>query len=186
MSVNPSAQTRQGLLDAALAVLQDQGPAALTVRAIAEEAGCSTTGIYTHFGGKNGLVEAIFVEGFASFDRFLAAAYAADDLELVGDLYRRWALDNPTRYLVMFGRAVPDFEASEQAMDRAASSFAHLVDAVARAGADDPVVAAFHLYATVHGYVMLELVDMAPPGLAAQDELYRNGVRAVLARLGSG
>ena len=50
-------------------VLQRDGAAALTVRNITAEAGCSTTGIYTYFGGKHGLVEAIFVEGFESFDR---------------------------------------------------------------------------------------------------------------------
>ena len=57
------------LVRAALTVLQRDGAAALTVRNITAEAGCSTTGIYTYFGGKQGLVEAIFVEGFESFDR---------------------------------------------------------------------------------------------------------------------
>ncbi|MEJ7799359.1 MAG: TetR/AcrR family transcriptional regulator, partial [Ilumatobacter sp.] len=57
------------LLEAALAVLRRDGAAALTVRALTEEAGCSTTGVYTYFGGKHGIVEAIFVDGFESFDR---------------------------------------------------------------------------------------------------------------------
>ena len=63
------------LVQAALTVLQRDGAAALTVRNITAEAGCSTTGIYTYFGGKNGLVEAIFVEGFESFDAAIRAVH---------------------------------------------------------------------------------------------------------------
>ena len=83
--------------------------AALTVRNVASEAGCSTTGIYTYFGGKNGLVEAIFVEGFESFDAATAPFMEVDDLAGGCRAYREWALANPTQYMVMFGRAVPDF-----------------------------------------------------------------------------
>lgn len=175
---------RQRLLDAALTVLRRDGAAALTVRAITDEAGCSTTGIYTHFGGKNGLVEALFVDGFESFDRALAPAYEADDLAGVGRLYRGWALANPTRYLVMFGRAVPDFEASDEAMARAARSFEVLTAAVARRGVADPPTAAYHLYACVHGYVMLELLGMTPPGTPdGSRELYESGLALVIERL---
>ena len=129
---------RGHLLDAALTVLQRDGPAALTVRNITDEAGCSTTGIYTHFGGKNGLVEAILLDGFESFDEALGPAYADDDLLAASRAYRRWALANPTHYLVMFGRAVPDFEPSDQALARAYGSFDALIQAMARHGADDP------------------------------------------------
>ena len=72
------------LVRAALTVLQRDGAAALTVRNITAEAGCSTTGIYTYFGGKQGLVEAIFVEGFESFDRTVQPQLLADDLPAAG------------------------------------------------------------------------------------------------------
>jgi AcrR family transcriptional regulator len=169
---------RRVLIDAALTVLQTRGAAALTVRNITELAGCSTTGVYTHFGGKQGIVEAMFVEGFDSFDAALADAYAAGELLEAGRMYRRWALANPTHYLVMFGRAVPDFEPSEAAMTRAAASFAGLVTAVEQAGAHDPMAAAYHLYATVHGYVMLELMHMGPIDDRSMEELYEAGLRA--------
>jgi AcrR family transcriptional regulator len=171
---------RTRLLDAALTVLQRDGAAALTVRNITDEAGCSTTGIYTHFGGKNGLVEAILLDGFHSFDGALAPAYEADDLLAAGRAYRRWALANPTHYLVMFGRAVPDFVPSEAALVRAYESFDSLVRAVGRRGVADPEAGAYHLYATVHGYVMLELVDMGPVDPARLDELYDAGIALVL------
>lgn len=174
---------RSTLLEAALTVLRRDGAAALTVRNITAEAGCSTTGIYTHFGGKHGLVEAIYLEGFESFDRALAACRGPDELLESGRVYRRWALANPTHYLVMFGRAVPDFEPSVAARERAFASFEWLIDAVARWGAVDPAAGAYHLYATVHGYVMLELVGVGPADRDRLDQVYEAGLRAAIAGL---
>lgn len=179
--------TAQRLLDAALTVLQRDGAAGLTVRNITDEAGCSTTGIYTHFQGKQGLVEAIFTDGFDSFDEALAPAYEARDLLTAGRAYRRWALANPTHYLVMFGRAVPDFVPSEEAMVRAADSFEVLAEVVGELVEGlEPEAAAYHLYATVHGYVMLELVGMGPPhdiDAPEPDQLYEAGLRHTIAGL---
>lgn len=174
---------RRVVLDAALTVLGRDGASGLTVRAIAAEAGTSTTGVYTYFGGKHGLVDAIFLEGFVSFRRAIGAQLEAGDLLAAGRIYRRWALANPTHYLVMFGSAVPDFEPGDEAMTAAQASFADLVDAVAASGAADPFVAAYHLFATVHGYVMLELVGMGPADPAQLEEMYEHGLAAcVVAR----
>ncbi|MFF0767850.1 TetR/AcrR family transcriptional regulator [Nonomuraea wenchangensis] len=65
---------RTAILDTATHLLVTEGPGALTVRRIAGEAGCSTKVIYTLFGGKDGLVEALWLEGFARFERRLRAA----------------------------------------------------------------------------------------------------------------
>jgi AcrR family transcriptional regulator len=172
---------RAALVTAALAVLQRDGAAKLTVRKVTEEAGCSTTGVYTWFGGKNGLVEAIFVDGFESLDRALDPHLEVDDLLGTGRAYRRFALANQMQYLVMFGRAVPDYEPSDAALERAIMSFAKLAEGVARArGApgvdDDSAAAAFHLFATVHGYVMLELAGMGPDVEADADALYERAL----------
>jgi len=176
----PTADMSQRLLESALGILQDTGAAALTVRNITERAGCSTTGVYTYFGGKHGLVEAIFLDGFASFDRAVQPFYENRDLLGAGRAYRQWALANPMHYLVMFGRAVPDFEPSEPGFARAYESFAALIQAVAHAGAGDPEAAAYHLYATVHGYVMLELVGMGPVDQNALAGRYEEGLRQAL------
>ncbi len=174
---------RQKLLDAGISVLQREGATALTVRHISEEAGCSTTGIYTNFGGKNGLIEAIFLDGFESFDRALKPAYDDDDLLRAGTQYRQWALTNRMHYLVMFGYAVPDFEPSDMAMERAFGSFMALVNAVERRGVEDPMSQAYHIYACVHGYVMLELVGMGPPDSEDLSEVYQSGLQRALAGL---
>ena len=168
------------LVRAALTVLQRDGAAALTVRNITAEAGCSTTGIYTYFGGKQGLVEAIFVEGFESFDRTVQPQLLADDLPAAGRAYRRWALANPTQYMVMFGRAVPDFLPSAEAQQRALQSFGDLAEAIGRvAPGDEYFERAYHVFATVHGYVMLELAGMGPPTREDSDQLYERAITAL-------
>jgi AcrR family transcriptional regulator len=177
---------RRVVLDAGLTVLGRDGAAGLTVRAVAAQAGCSTTGVYTYFGGKHGLVEAMYLEGFLSFRHELATPLAAGDLVEAGRRFRRWALANSTHYLVMFGRAVPDFEPGDEAMATAQASFTDLVDAVRRAGAAEPSEAAYHLFATVHGYVMLELVGMGPADPAELDDVYESGLARCVVVAGDG
>lgn len=185
MSTPEPAQRRQ-ILDAALVVLARDGEAGFTVRKVAQEAGCSTTGVYTWFGGKGGLVDAIFIEGFESFDAALAPAYAAGDTTLVGSTYRRWALANQTHFLVMFGRAVPDVRPGDEALARGYRSFLGLVAHVAAAF---PALTeaeahdwAYHLNACIHGYVMTELTGMSPAPDRV-DELFEAGLRRLLAPL---
>lgn len=171
---------RGALVAAALAVLQREGPAGLTVRNITSEAGCSTTGVYTYFGGKQGLVEAIFVEGFDSFDHAVRPALASGDLPAAGRAYRRWALDHRTQYMVMFGRAVPDYVPSDAARARALMSFASLAEGVERAApGTDHAERAYHLFATVHGYVMLEMAGMSGATETDSEALYERALRTL-------
>jgi AcrR family transcriptional regulator len=168
---------RERLVGAALAILRREGAAALTVRNITAEAGCSTTGVYTYFGGKHGVVEAIFVEGFDSFDREVAEGFLHDDLLGSGRAYRAWALAHPTQYMVMFGRAVPDYEPTPEAHARSLESFFRLVAVVdaLRPGAD-AAERAYHYWATLHGYVMLELAGMGAPTTEESDALYERAL----------
>ncbi len=171
---------RDELLRAAVAVLQRDGAAAFTLRNVTGEAGCSTTGVYTYFGGKQGLVDAIFVAGFDSFDDALRGALDADDLAEVARVYRRWALANPTHYMVMFGKAVPEYEPSETAFARALESFVQLTAAVERAGrTHEAAEQAYHLFATVHGYVMLEMSGMGAPTPSGPEDLYERAIASL-------
>lgn len=171
---------RAELVRAALVVLQRDGAAGLTVRNITSEAGCSTTGVYTYFGGKHGLVEAIFVQGFDSFDGAVLPGLEAGDLAAAGRAYRRWALDHRTQYMVMFGRAVPDYVPSGAARERALLSFARLADGVRRvAPGDDVTERAYHLFATVHGYVMLEMAEMSAATGSDTEKLYERALQSL-------
>ena len=160
---------RSAILAAAISILRREGAGALAVRSVAAAAGCSTTGVYTWFGGKNGLVEAIFVDGFKRFGEALDAAKrgnsARKHLAALGEAYRTWALSNPTHYTVMFAKAVPDYEPSDDALAAARATFDQLVVATQAAVADnalrgEPFELAHHLWAGIHGYISLELAGM--------------------------
>ena len=97
-----------------------------------------------------------------------------------GRAYRRWALANPTQYMVMFGRAVPDFTPTEAALQRAVQSFAALAETIERvAPGDDYAERAFHVFATLHGYVMLELSGMGAPTEEESSVLYERALHAL-------
>jgi AcrR family transcriptional regulator len=190
----PGGVTRPDLLAAALRVLRDEGPSALRVRRVAAEAGCSTMGVYTWFGGKEGLVEAMWVDGFRRLESALLDAPAGGQpvrrLERLGVVYRDWALAHPTEYELMFGRAVPEFEPSPGAKIEAARTFAVLVDAVAaaqsagRLRSGDSGQMALYLWGLVHGLVMIELRGVVPPQASGDpSRSYGRAVDALLAGL---
>ncbi|WP_433253662.1 TetR/AcrR family transcriptional regulator [Streptosporangium sp. CA-135522] len=112
-------ELRGKLLDVASQLLVTIGPESLSMRRIAAEAGCSTTVIYTMFGSKEGLAEALYLEGFERFRRRLEAVPshrdALEHLTALGPAYREAALAEPGYYALMFERAIPGFVPSERA-----------------------------------------------------------------------
>ncbi|MFG2078359.1 TetR/AcrR family transcriptional regulator [Nonomuraea maritima] len=112
-------ELRGRLLDVAVNLLQTDGPDSLTMRRIAAEAGCTTTVIYTMFGNREGLAEALYLEGFERFRRYLETAPQRRDpletLTALGPAYRRACLEEPGYYSLMFEQAIPGFEPSERA-----------------------------------------------------------------------
>jgi AcrR family transcriptional regulator len=160
------ASLRRLLLDTASWVLERHGPEALTMRRIAAEAGCSTSVLYTMFGGKAGIAEELWREGF---DRLSAALDAApgdhplERLAAMGRAYRANALANRSYYAVMFQRPIPGFEPSPEAYEASLTPLRALAGTVAeciRAGvfrAEDPEHIAGVLWAATHGAVSLEL-----------------------------
>ena len=159
------------ILEAASELLSKEGASALSVRRIATAAGCSTMGLYSRFGGKDGVVDELYAEGFERLVDAMKADEPTDDP--LGDLrrgatcYRDHAIANATHYMVMFGGAVPGFVPSDESHDLAHAAFGGLVAKVARCtdaglfdGAPDEI--AELLWGVMHGLVMLELVGINP------------------------
>lgn len=155
-------------LDTASTLLEQHGPVALTMRRIAAEMGCSTTVLYTIFGGKSGIAETLWREGFARLRTALAEARGPDPLArlaAMGHAYRRNALANRAYYSIMFQRPIPGFQPSEQARAESLEPLNVLADAVAdcldagvfERGAPDYIARV--LWAASHGAVSLELAD---------------------------
>lgn len=160
------------LLKAAGDLLAAEGPAALTVRRIANAAGVSTMNVYSRFGGKDGVVEHLFVEGFRLLGEAMSARPDTDDpladLRNCGLGYRQFAIDNETLYSVMFDRVVPDFVPSIEAQVLAGATLGLLAKRLERAMTAgllrpaDPLQTAAVVWATCHGLVSLELKHASP------------------------
>jgi AcrR family transcriptional regulator len=157
---------RRAILDAASRLLQAEGPDALTMRRIAADVGCSTSVLYSMFGGKAGVAEGLWLEGFARLRARLEGVEGRDPLDRLagmGRAYRANALANPTYYSVMFQRPIPGFEPSPDAYAKSLASLQVLVDAVADCINEgifrpaDPRHIAGVLWAAAHGAVSLEL-----------------------------
>lgn len=157
---------RRQILDKASALLEAEGTGALTMRRIAGEVGASTTVLYTMFGGKSGIAEALWREGFARLYRALDEATGADPLSrlaAMGHAYRDNALANRSYYAVMFQRPIPGFEPSDGAYQEALRTLEVLAAGVSDCIAAgvfqpaDPDHVARVLWAAAHGAVSLEL-----------------------------
>jgi AcrR family transcriptional regulator len=172
---------RAELLSAAVQILNEEGPDALQTRKIAAAAGTSTMAVYTHFGGMPTLIAAVAEEGLSQFDTALTVAPTSDpvaDLMATGIAYRRFAIERPHMYRLMFGSTsahginAPAHDVltlSLAEINDHYPSFAHVVRGVHRcmlagritagSASDDATVVAVaaQFWASIHGFVMLEL-----------------------------
>jgi len=169
-SRTPSAGMEAALLTSAADLLESEGPDALSVRRIAAAAQVAPMGVYNHFHSKSGIVEALFIQGFERLRSAMASIAEIQDpaeaLREGGRRYRALALAHPMAYQLMFLRAVPGFEPSDEALSICAGAFDGLVSAVRRA-MDAGVIAqgsateaAHVIFAGVHGWVSLELLGI--------------------------
>lgn len=181
---------RRTLLDAASALLLAEGPGALTMRRVAGAVGCSTTVLYTMFGGKEGLADALYREGFERLRRRLEATDGALDplgrLRALAHAYRDNALAERGYYGVMFQQAIPGFRPSSASLAVAGASLDVLTRAVGAAmeaevlAPGDPQAVAEVLWAAVHGAVSLELAGHLPDPDIALDRFRTLASAAVL------
>jgi AcrR family transcriptional regulator len=192
---------RERYLDAALSVLFDRGVTALTVRGVAEAAGASTISVYARFGGRAGLLDALYERTFDSLREMLTALPpespdgTADLLDLAM-AYRLFARESPARYALMFERPVPGFDpdpALRSAVVR--TTFGLFIDRVRRVSPPDTdaQTAAYQLWTSMHGLVGAELMLASrtalpewfiPPTDEANAQMYRRGVTAMMTGLG--
>jgi len=158
---------KRGLLDAAGRLLADEGPAALSLRRIASEMECSTTVIYSLFGNKDGLANALYLEGFERLGHALAQVDESLPpvacLQAISRAYRENSIRNATYYRVMFGGVIPLFTPPPESRRRAWSTLKITIRTVERAitsgefALGDPVKGARLIWAAMHGVVSLQL-----------------------------
>ncbi|MEO8113065.1 MAG: helix-turn-helix domain-containing protein [Phenylobacterium sp.] len=101
---------RRALIDAARRLLEREGPSALSLRAVAREAGVSPAAPYHHFKDKGELLDAVAKEGWEMLDAAMGKAKAEapsirEAMTELGVAYVCFARANPALYRVMYDTA---------------------------------------------------------------------------------
>lgn len=153
------------ILTAASELFAENGASGLSVRAISGRAGLSTIGIYNHFNGKQGILDAIYVEGFEMVMRAIDVdlnRQSPRDAVLEGlSNYITLAAQHRGHYQLIFGRGDPSYTPSSAAIAVGEEAFNRLTALVARAipahvNGREKREAALQLWALSHGYVSLQ------------------------------
>ncbi|WP_175781854.1 TetR/AcrR family transcriptional regulator [Burkholderia anthina] len=171
---NPDVRTR--LVDATIRLLATHGPSEVKARTVSNEAGLSTMGVYSCFGGVPELLRAVADEGLrklaAAFERVPRTEDPLVDLCALAMAHRDVAKSNAHLYDLMFGLSIhtrygPARAGAVQVSSEHSPEFmavhAHLLDACTRlvetecVRRTDPSHIARQLWGAVHGFVMLEL-----------------------------
>jgi AcrR family transcriptional regulator len=156
--------TRAALLAAAERLIDEGGPDAASVRAVADDVGTSTRAVYSVFGSKQGLLEALatrlFEELIAAIDAVPVTDEPAADLVDVGlHAFRQTVLAHPSLYRLVFLRVVPDLELGPDFGRVAYEAFGRMQARVERVAPDGSAVHARALafHALTEGLASMEV-----------------------------
>jgi AcrR family transcriptional regulator len=167
--------TRDALVDAAVQLLDEGGPEAVTLREVGHRAGVSHNAPYKHFSGKEALLAAVAARELTR--QATAVATATTTLRAVLHRYIGWALDHPARFRLVFGAWSVGSEELADAAETARAALIALVAGEQQAGRlpdGDPERLAALLQALAHGAVALTLAGHLSPagkGHASPDDL---------------
>jgi AcrR family transcriptional regulator len=161
-------ELRRALLEAALQMIDEKGPAEVSTRALARRLGVSHAAPARHFPDRATLLGEVAVEAFGAFERALTNAAATSDdpsesFGAMGRAYVRFAMEHPGHVRLMFGRELSDLEPVPERLQVAAShAYEVLLGGVRRvlgprARPEKVDAAAFAAWAQVHGAANLWL-----------------------------
>lgn len=168
------------LIEAAARLLCDEGPAALTTRRLAREAGTSTMAVYSRFGNLASIVRAVRAEGFGRLETRLDALPVTDDpvadLVAAAAAFSAVGLAEPHLYRAMFVDRPPEEDETGVGVFRHLVALVERCRAAGRFPADGTVPAevwAAQLWSGRHGLVTMILAGMLPaePATYVLDDL---------------
>lgn len=159
---------REALVEAALVLIAERGPAGFTFAEVARAAGVSAAAPYRHFRDRNALIAEIARQGFERFAVALDRAWnhgrpdPVKAIENCGRAYLAFARREPAAYAAMFE---PGFPLEDDAnLLRASDSAFGVVRQAAEAACaawrgtgtrPPPMMVALHIWALSHGIAAL-------------------------------
>lgn len=157
-ATGPAIGRPRQIIAAARALLEEEGPEALTMRRLADRVGIKAPSLYKHFPDKSCVVTALAGEMLQETADVLEAAEKATpgSFPALADAYRTYALAHPHLYLLATGGRPDRAALATGAEDTAAAPLLRAV------GGDESRARA--AWAFAHGMVVLELHGRFPPG----------------------
>ena len=166
---------RQQIVEAARRLLEEEGPAALSMRNVAAEIGIRAPSLYEHVTDKRALESAIIADALNEQGQaqmaFLDSYHGDDPLPGIAKNYRQWALEHPHLYRLVFSR---DLDRDEPAVVSAEQVAAQPMRRIT----SGDISASRAIWAFAHGMVSLELADRFPPDTDI-DELWQRGIASL-------
>lgn len=155
---------KKKILDAASLLFLQGGVSALSVRAIAAKAGVSTIGIYSHYNGKDGLLETLYIEGFSMVSDAMTVDDPSDPRAAILMGCRRYldiAHNHQAHYQLIFGDAGADYQPSDIARAASIKAFGKLLSFASiilpkNADQQSRQKKALEIWAVLHGFVSLK------------------------------
>ena len=130
--------TREALRAAAERLFDERGPAAVSVRAVADEVGTTTRAVYSLFGSQEGLlVDALAQRAYEILTRGVDEQPETEDpaqdlVEMSINVFRRFVVEHPALYRITFQRVVPAFKPGPEVLEARESALNALTAKVQR------------------------------------------------------
>lgn len=187
-------EMRAAILAEARRIVNAGGYPSLSMRAIARGVGYSAGALYEYFPDREAILTGLYFDGAgglgdtmtAAVDNLPSDATPQSTMAALAHAYRTYALNNEELYRLIFG-ALTCPPKADKADD--VNSFGVLVSSVQRGVelgifAGDPMALAMFAWATVHGFVSLELsghlTGAGQPGVAPDSPEQGRAVRDAL------
>jgi AcrR family transcriptional regulator len=189
---------REALVEAALSLIAEKGPAGFTIAEAARLAGVSPGAPYRHFRDAEALLAEVALRGFERFAAALTAVWNGGRpsklraFEALGAAYLAFARNEPAYYAAMFETRI-DFANHPGLLAAGDRAFAILRDAAEQLTASLPpgqrppsLMVALHIWALLHGIASLFVrADPSRRKLPmSPEELLEAGVLIYLQSLG--
>lgn len=190
---------RDALIEAGLAIVEDEGVDAVSLRAVARRANVSHSAPYHHFASKAELLAALAAAGFdrlvLAIQQEIAKAQAEDpinQLRAIGRAYMHFAARNPSVFSLMFRPELTkpaDHPLLQEAEARAFGTLMQTITLCQQANqlpASDPFQLAVCAWSSVHGLATLQVeqvLNETPLGSYAWKKLVETVNEFVIAGL---
>lgn len=188
---------RQALVDGALVLIEEKGPAGFTLSEAAKRAGVTPAAVYRHFEGREDLIAEAARQGYGIFADVMEFAYesgqpsALEAFSATGRAYLAFARKHPGHYIAMFESGISVNHSPELAeaaargraiLEKAAEALSQHIPPDRR---PPPAMFSAHVWALSHGVV--ELFARGAPGAQAPfspEDLLESGIGVYLRGLG--